>query len=99
MIIEFSALGLSFNARCRCHYSGFRGLLEEPPEPHNIEILSLEVAPSGEDATFLLESNVCDQLFEAAYDQLEQTLIDEMADAAEARFEQRREEEFMCRSY
>ena len=98
MIIEFSAIGLSFNARCR-YYGGFRGSLEEPPEPHNIEILSLEVAPSGEDAKFLLESNVCDQLFEAAYDQLEQTLLDEMADAAEARFEQHREEEFMCRSY
>lgn len=98
MIIEFHALGLSFNARCR-YYEGFKGSLEEPPEPHNIEILSLEVVPSGEDATFLLESNVCDQLFEAAYDQLEQALIDdEAASAAEARFEQRREEELMCRS-
>lgn len=97
MIVEFHALGLSFNARCR-YYEGFKGSLEEPPEPHNIEILSLEVVPSGEDATFLLESNVCDQLFEAAYDQLEQTLIDEAASAAEARFEQRREEELMCRS-
>lgn len=98
MILEFNALGLSFIARCR-YYGGFRGSLEEPPEPHNIEILSLEVTPTGEDAAFLLDSYVCDQLFEAAYDQLEQALIDEAADAAEARFEQRREEELMCRSY
>lgn len=71
MNVAFSALGLNFEADVRFG-EGFPGSYYEPPEAPEAEILSLTV--DGSDALFLLDSVMCDAIYEA---------VDELAPEAE----------------
>lgn len=65
MLITFSAIGLTFEADV--HLSGgYAGSYWEPPEPPYMEIRSLTC--QGMDASFLVDSDLCDALDEAAYE-------------------------------
>lgn len=97
IVFDFYSIGLKFTAIGRYH-KGFRGTYEEPPEPGELEIERFVHSDTKSDVTFLLDSTVVDQLYEDAYDALVDHFEEERACAAEAKFEQRREEERMCRS-
>ena len=97
MHITFMSLGLEFTADAR-YYKGFKGSLEEPPEPGELELSSLHHTLTGTDVSFLLDSNVCDQLYEDAYDAVHDAIHEECACAAEAKADQRKEER-MCPYY
>jgi len=97
MMLEINVWGDWYEAYCT-YSTGFRGSEHEPPEPAEIRINALMHKATGTDVTFLLDSGVCDVFYDTAYAQLDAHLYEEAACAAEAKFDQRREEELMCRS-
>lgn len=94
---EFFSIGFRFRADGE-YLKGFAGSLVEPPEPGELVLEKLTLASTGEEASFLLDSTIVDQLYEAAYDALFSYFEEERACAAEAKYDERREEERMCRS-
>lgn len=94
MTLELQVFGLSLLARCR-YIKGFPGTYYEPPEPPDVKVLSLEVLPGGEDATFLLDSTLADRIIEAARDEIDTLVADEAAYIADMRHDERRERELL----
>lgn len=94
MTLELQVFGLALLARCR-YIKGFPGTYYEPPEPPDVEVLSLEVLPGGEDATFLLDSTLADRIIEAARDEIDTLVADEAAYIADMRHDERRERELL----
>jgi hypothetical protein len=95
MLITFSAIGLTFEADVRLS-GGYAGSYWEPPEPPYMEIRSLTC--QGMDASFLVDSDLCDKLDEAAYEAAMQMDKHFASDIEEERAAQRafyREEEFV----
>ena len=93
---NFHSIGLEFLAIGEYH-KGFHGTCVEPPEPDELEIHELLLASTDTDVSFLLDSTIVDRLYEDAYDAMFSHLEEERACAAEAKADQRREEESMCR--
>lgn len=67
MLLNFKSLGLEFYAEC-AYAPGWPGSHMEPPEPPELEIQKLRHAQTSTDVSFLLDSNVIDQLYEDAWD-------------------------------
>jgi hypothetical protein len=89
MRVNFNYIGLDFDADVK-YQKGFPGNPEEPAEGASIEITKLWL--NQDDFTVLLDSDLRDGIYEAAYGELGQALEDEKADYGDYLRDLRRDE-------